>query len=145
VNQLDPYGEVTGTVDGWGLTVRSAGVAALAANAGQYTRHMSYSAQGDQTSASTAPLTTTLNGVTTTSTPVTTTHGYNGDRDQTGVTSANGKTTASGYDHLGRPVTKTLPTLTLYTGATVAPTELDPPTRNVSTIHAVSRGDGDGS
>jgi YD repeat-containing protein len=123
VNQRDAYGELTGVVDGRGVSVSSSGVATRAANAGSYTRHLGYNTQGDLASESTAPITTTLNGVTTASTPVTTTYGYDGDGDQTSVTSANGKTTTSGYDHLGRPVTTTLPTVTLYTGATAAPTE----------------------
>src|SRR5205823_3675099 len=101
VNQLDASGELTGVVDGRGVSVNSSGVATLAANAGSYTRHLSYNTQGDQTSASTAPITTTLNGVTTASTPVTTTFGYDGDGDQTSVTSANGNTTTYGYTALG--------------------------------------------
>src|SRR5205085_1935860 len=123
VNQLDASGELTGVVDGRGVSVSSSGVATLAANAGSYTRHLSYTGSGDLASESTAPITTTLNGVTTASTPVTTTYGYDGDGNQTSVTSANGKTTTSGYDHLGRPVTTTLPTVTLYTGANAAPVE----------------------
>src|SRR5205085_4000330 len=123
VNQLDANGELTGVVDGRGVSVSSSGVATLAANAGSYTRHLSYTGSGDLASASTAPITTTLNGVTTASTPVTTTYGYDGDGDQTSANSANAKTTTSGYDHLGRPVTTTLPTVTLYTGATVAPVQ----------------------
>jgi YD repeat-containing protein len=110
-------------VDGRGVSVSSSGVATLAANAGSYTRHLSYTGSGDLASESTAPITTTLNGVTTASTPVTTTYGYDGDGDQTSVISANGKTTTSGYDHLGRPVTTTLPTVTLYTGATATPVQ----------------------
>jgi RHS repeat-associated protein len=123
VNQMDAFGELTGVVDGRGVSVSSSGVATLAANAGSYTRHLSYTGSGDVASASTAPITTTLNGVTKASTPVTTTYGYDGDGNQTSVTSANGKTTTSGYDHLGRPVTTTLPTVTLYTGANVAPVQ----------------------
>jgi RHS repeat-associated protein len=110
-------------VDGRGVSVSSSGVATLAANAGSYTRHLSYTGSGDLASDSTAPITTTLGGVTTASTPVTTTYGYDGDGDQTSVISANGKTTTSGYDHLGRAVTTTLPTLTLYTGANLAPVQ----------------------
>ena len=123
MNQLDASGELTGVVDGRGVSVSSSGVATLAANAGSYTRHLSYTGSGDLASESTAPITTTLNGVTTASIPVTTTYGYDGDGNQTSVTSANGKTTTSGYDHLGRPVTTTLPTVTLYTGATATPVE----------------------
>ena len=47
VNQRDAFGELTGVVDGRGVSVSSSGVATLAANAGSYTRHMSYNTQGD--------------------------------------------------------------------------------------------------
>ncbi len=65
---------------------------------------------------------TTLNGVTTTA-PVTTTQGYDGDGNQTSVTSANGGATTSAYDHLGRQVQTTLPAVMLYTGATTTSVE----------------------
>ena len=123
ITQRDQYGEVTGTVDGRGVSVNASGVAALAGNASQYTQHTSYTTQGDVQSQSSAPITTTLNGTLLVATPVTTTYGYDGDGNQTGQVSPNGQVSGSGYDHLGRLVTSALPQVTLYTGQRVYPTE----------------------
>ncbi len=86
-----------------------------------YTRGYAYILKGDLQSESTPPLTTTLNGVTT-SGPVTTTYGYDGDGHQTGATSANGNTTTTAFDHLGRQTSTTLPQVTLYNGSSSTPT-----------------------
>jgi len=88
--------------------------------ASQYTRTYGYDPQGDQTMSSTPPITTTLNGITTTA-PVTTTDGYDGDGNRTSTLSANGNTTAMSYDHLGRQVRTTLPPVMLYNNTTTTP------------------------
>ncbi len=80
---------------------------------GLATRHWGYDAQGDLTASSMAAITTTLTGITSTATPVTTTYGYDLDGDQTRVTAANGAATTSAYDHLGRQTRTTRPAVTL--------------------------------
>jgi len=101
VTAYDQYGEVISMVDGRGVSVSANGTATLNNSAALYTQRMGYDAQGDQTSASTPPITTTLPGGTTqASTPVTTTYSFDGDGDKAGVTSANGNAIASAYDHL---------------------------------------------
>ncbi len=133
VNRYDPYGERTSTVDGRGFVPSSLRTTSADGSvvpptpqldpvqAPLYTRGYAYTLKGDLQSESTPPLTTTLNGVTT-SGPVTTTYGYDGDGHQTGVTTANGATTTTAYDHLGRQVSTTLPRVTLYDGSTSTPT-----------------------
>jgi YD repeat-containing protein len=91
-------------------------------DASQYTHTYGYDAQGDQTSESTPPMTTTLNGSTTTA-PVTTTEGYDGDGNRVSTISANGNTTTLAYDHLGRQTSATLPPVTLYDGSATTPVE----------------------
>jgi len=91
--------------------------------ASSYTARYGYDAQGDQTSVSTPPVTTTLNGITTTA-PVTTTQGYDGDGNQTTTVSANGNTTTMAYDHLRRQVRTTLPSVTLYDNTPATPVEV---------------------
>jgi len=115
--------------DGRGVTVPdtqdTTGItptAALNGAASQYTRTYGYDAQGDGTTESTPPIATTLNGITTTA-PVTTTEGYDGDGNRTSTLSANGNTTTDGYDHLGRQTSTTLPPVTLYDGSTTTPVE----------------------
>ncbi len=134
VNQYDSYGERTGTIDGRGFVPSSLRTTSADGSvvpptpqldpvqAPLYTRGYTYPLQGDLHSESTPPITTTLNGVTTTG-PVTTTYGYDGDGHQTGVTTANGNTTTTtSYDHLGRQTSTTLPQVTLYDGSSATPT-----------------------
>ncbi len=124
VSMLDQYGEVTGTVDGRGIDVNSSGMATVnSALASLYTHHLSYDAQGNEVSISSPPITTTLNGMATT-TPVTTTYGYDADGNQTTIFSANGNGNiiTSAYDHLGRLTQAGDSAVALYTGAIVTPT-----------------------
>jgi len=132
VTSHDAYGERVAATDGRGVDVADThnttadpqGITPtvqLNASAGSYTRQWGYDAQGDQTSASTPPITTLQQGDPTTA-PVTTTTSYDTDGDPTSTTSANGNTTGSAYDHLGRQVRTTLPAVTLYDGTTQAPT-----------------------
>ncbi len=122
VTAYDQYGEVISMVDGRGVSVSANGTATLNNSAALYTQRMGYDAQGDQTSASTSPITTTLPGGTTqASTPVTTTYSFDGDGDKAGVTSANGNAIASAYDHLGRLVTASDTPVLLYNGTTGTP------------------------
>jgi len=130
INQYDQYGERVASVDGRGVNVpnttdTTATITAttLTAAAKLYTSHTVYDTQGDVTSSGTPPISATVKGVSA-MTPVTTTEGYDGDGERTSVTSANGNTTTYGYDHLGRQVGMTLPAVTLWTGATVTPTEV---------------------
>jgi len=122
INQYDPYGERTSTTDGRGVNATN-GTPTLNGQAGAYTSHMGYDAQGDLTSASTPPLTATLGGVTRTATAVTTSYTYDGDGNRQTLVSANGNTTSYGYDHLGRQTALTLPTITLYNNTTTAPVQ----------------------
>ncbi len=101
------------TTDKRGVSVNQAGTATLAAPNGVYTRRMAYDAQGDQTSSSAPPLTTTLNGDTGTL-PVVTLDAYDADGHRTAATSANRSSTLDAYDHLGRQVTTTEPAVALY-------------------------------
>ncbi len=134
VDRYDLYGERTASIDGRGLDVATTQGAAGTAGAsppavtpnsvaGQYTRTYGYDAQGDQTTESTPPITTSLTTGATSSGPVTTTTGYDGDGNQTSAVSANGNTTTMGYDHLGRQVSTTLPRVTLYDGSSTTPVE----------------------
>jgi len=122
INQYDPYGERTSATDGRGVNATN-GTPTLNGQAGAYTSHMGYDAQGDLTSASTPPLTATLGGVTRTATAVTTSYTYDGDGNRQTLVSANGNTTSYGYDHLGRQTALTLPTITLYNNTTTAPVQ----------------------
>jgi len=110
VTSYDAYGEPVAVTDGRGVSTDSQGnVGGSLDTQGLYTRHSAYDAQGDLSAAGTAAITTTLTGITSTATPVTTTYGYDGDGDQTRVTAANGAATTSAYDHLGRQTSTTLP------------------------------------
>jgi len=109
---------VPDTTDTGGITP----TATLTDTQGLDMRHDVYDTQGDQTAGGTPVIATTLNGTTTTA-PVTTTQGYDGDGNQTAVTSANGNTTTYAYDHLGRQIRTTLPPVTLYDGTTTTPVE----------------------
>jgi len=114
VTSYDAYGEPVATTDGRGVSTDSQGnVGGSIDTQGLYTRHSAYDAQGDLTAAGTAAITTTLNGITSTATSVTTTYGYDLDGDQTRVTAANGGVTTSAYDHLGRQTRTTRPAVTL--------------------------------
>ena len=123
----DSYGELSGSVDGRGITVANTttytanpGVAVTCAG-NTYDHSYTYTASGDQHTSVTPSITTTLNGVPSTG-PVTTTFSYDGDGDQTAVQSPNGPTTSYGYDHLGRQVSTALPPVTLYNSTVVTPT-----------------------
>jgi len=122
IDSYDAYGERTSTTDGRGVSVTN-GAVAPNGQASAYTSHMGYDAQGDLTSASTPPITTTLNGVTTTASAVTTSDTYDGDGNRQTMVSANGNTTTYGYDHLGRQTTTTLPLITLYNNTSVQPVQ----------------------
>ena len=102
------------------MSVTASGVASVNGQASVYTSHLGYDAQGDLTSASTPPITTTLNGTTTTA-PVMTTYTDDGDGNQLTAVSANGATTMDAYDHLGRQITTTEPSVKLYNGTTTTP------------------------
>ncbi len=124
VTRYDAYGEHITEIDGRGLDVTGDATPTVTLDpttAISYTSHMAYDAQGDQTSESTPPITTTLNGNTTAL--VTTTQRYDGDGNQISNTSANGNTTTDAYDHLGRPISTTLPPIKLYDNTTTTPME----------------------
>ncbi|MDQ2829659.1 MAG: hypothetical protein M3Y74_11485, partial [Chloroflexota bacterium] len=132
VTGYDAYGERVAATDGRGVDVADThnttpdpqGITPTVqrnASAGSYTHQWGYDAQGDQTSASTPPITTLQQGNPTTA-PVTTTTSYDTDGDPTSTTSANGATTGSAYDHLGRQIQVVEPAVTLYDGTTNAPT-----------------------
>jgi len=132
VTGYDAYGERVTATDGRGVDVADThnttadpqGITPtvqLNASAGSYTRQWGYDAQGDQTSASTPPITTLQQGDPTTA-PVTTLSAYDDDGALTAATSANGATTTDAYDHLGRQVRTTLPAMTLYDNTTTTPT-----------------------
>jgi len=87
-----------------------------------YTSQLGYNAPGDLIAESTPPLTTTLNGVTTTA-PATTSYTYDGDGNRQTMVSANGNTTSYSYDHLGRQTATTLPAVTLSNNTTTNPVE----------------------
>jgi len=95
------------------VSVTASGVASVNGQASVYTSHKGYDAQGDLTSASTPPITTTLNGTTTTA-PVTTSESYDGDGNRTAATAANRASTLYNYDHLGRQAQTTEPAVALY-------------------------------
>jgi len=141
LTQYDAYGERTATTDGRGVSVDQTGVATLADPGGQYTSHLGYDAQGDVTSTSTPPLTTTLNGVATTA-PATTSYTYDGDGNRQTQVSANGNTTSYSYDHLGRQTATTLPAVTLYNNTTTNPVET---TGYDADGHAVRQSDANGN
>src|SRR5579883_615619 len=141
VHQRDAYGEEVATIDGRGLTVGqtvlqqaqvgqgpvavpsvSLGPCPGGTCATAFTHTFVYSPAGDLGSESTPPIQTTLNGVQQTG-PVTTSFSYDADGNQVGVTSANGTTTSTAYDHLGRPVSTTLPPVTLSGGTVAQPVQ----------------------
>ncbi len=125
VNQLDQYGEITGTVDGRGVDISgnlTPTVTLDPVNAPLVMRRYVYTPQGDLSSVSTPPITTTLNGVRKANQPVTVSYGYDADGNQTAITSTNGYKTTVSYDHLGRPVMTTAPSVPLYDGSTKSPT-----------------------
>ncbi len=122
IDGYDQYGERTSTTDGRGVNAAN-GAPTLNGQANAYTSHMGYDTQGDLTSESTPPITATLGGVTRTATAVTTSYTYDGDGNRQTLVSANGNTTTYGYDHLARPVTTTLPLITLYNNTTTQPVQ----------------------
>lgn len=122
IDGYDQYGERTSTIDGRGVSVTN-GAVTPNGQANAYTSHQGYDTQGDLTSVSTPPITTTLNGVTTTASAVTTSDTYDGDGNRQTMVSANGNTTTYGYDHLGRQTTTTLPLITLYNNTSVQPVQ----------------------
>jgi len=122
LTQYDAYGELVRTTDGRGVGATGDGVATLDATTGiSYTSAYTYAPQGDQSAASTPPLTTTVNGTLHTNTPVTTATTYDGDGNAITSTSANGNTTTSSYDPLGRLVQTTDPVVPLWDNTTAAP------------------------
>jgi len=127
ITTYDPYGESITTVDGRGVSVDGTGNATLNSSAALYTRRLGYDAQGNQTSAATAPITTTLpSGTIQVGVPVTTTYGYDADGNQTLVLAANGNgnMTTSTYNHLGRLVQAGDSSVTLYSAVVVTPTQV---------------------
>ncbi len=118
VDQYDQYGERVATTNGRGVSVDTKGNATLADPNQAYTRHTAYDAQGDQTSSSAPPLTTTLNGYTGTL-PVVTLAAYDADGNRTASTSANRNSVTYSYDHLGQQVGTTEPAVALYTAPLV--------------------------
>ncbi|MDQ2830575.1 MAG: SBBP repeat-containing protein, partial [Chloroflexota bacterium] len=106
IDSYDAYGERTSATDGRGVNATN-GAPMLNGQASAYTSHMGYDPQGDLTSESTPPITTTLGGVTTTASAVTTSYTYDGDGNRQTLVSANGNTTSYGYDHLGRTTAMT--------------------------------------
>jgi len=94
LNTYDSQGNVASSTDGRGVSVASDGSGVTAnAQASQYTAHQLHNAQGDQTAAGTPPITTTLNGVTSVNTAVTSTTGYDSDGNPTSSTTPNGNST----------------------------------------------------
>src|SRR6185437_5794268 len=107
VTCYDQYGEPVKSIDGRGIAIANtattttapatAPTAATACQAGQamtYARIMIYDPAGDRQSSSSPAITTTLSGITSTG-PVTTTYGYDGDGDQTSAVSPNGQATST--------------------------------------------------
>jgi len=132
VTGYDAYGERIAATDGRGVDVTDThnttpdpqGITPavqLDPAAASYTRQWGYDARGDQTSASTPPITTLQQGAPTTA-PVTTTTGYDADGNPITTTSANGATATYAYDHLGRQIQVVEPAVTLYDGTTSTPT-----------------------
>ncbi len=119
MSSYDAYGQVTSTTDGRGVSVDANGNATLVDPGGQYTSRTNYDAQGDQTSSSTPPITTTLNGITTTA-PVSSVTAYDADGNPTLRVDANGNQTTTTYDHLGRPIATGRPAVALWDGSTQA-------------------------
>jgi len=119
MSTYDAYGQVTSTTDGRGVSVDANGNATLVDPGGQYTSRTNYDAQGDQTSSSTPPITTTLNGLTTTA-PVSGVTAYDADGNPTLQVDANGAQTTTTYDHLGRPIATGRPAVALWDGSTPA-------------------------
>ncbi len=90
----DIQGNLTSSTDGRGVSVATNGSSVTPnAQAGQYTAHQLYNAQGDQTAAGTPPITTTLGGVPSVNTAVTSTTGYDSDGNATSSTTPNGNST----------------------------------------------------
>jgi len=141
LTQYDQYGERTATTDGRGVSVDAGGTATLNDPNGLYTSHLGYDAQGDLTSSSTPPITTTLNGGATTAS-ATTSYTYDGDGNRQTMVSANGNTTSYSYDHLGRQTATTLPAVTLYNNTTTNPVET---TGYDADGHAVRQSDANGN
>jgi len=121
MSSYDAYGQVTSTTDGRGVSVDANGNATLADPGGQYTSRTNYDAQGDRTSSSTPPITTTLNGITTTA-PVSSVTAYDADGNPTLQVDANGAQTTTTDDHLGRPIATGRPAVALWDGSTPATT-----------------------
>jgi len=126
VNLLDGYGEITGTVDGRGVVVSgniTPTVALDPINAPLVTRRYAYTPQGDLSSVSTPPITTSLGGGPAANRPATVSYGVDADGNRTTITSPNGAVTTVGYDHLGRATTTTRPSVGLYDGSAAAPVQ----------------------
>ena len=110
----DPYGEPTSQIDGRGVTVpdttgtTTAPSVTANGSAASYTHGWTYAPQGDKQTSATPPITTTLNGTTST-TPATTTYGYDGDGNPTSERSPNGNSTQHVYNRLDRLINTTLP------------------------------------
>jgi len=84
-NGYDSYGEQTSQIDGRGLTVPdttslTAPTITPNAQAANYTHSWTYTSQGDTQTSSTPPITTTLNGTTSTGQRITQ-YTYDGDGD----------------------------------------------------------------
>ena len=124
LSSYDSQGNLTSSTDGRGVSVAGDGSSVTPnAQASQYTAHQVYNAQSDQTAAGTPPITTTLNGVPSVNTAVTTTTGYDSDGNATSSTTPNGNSTTMAYDHLGRQTSTTLPPVTLSGGGVVQPVQ----------------------
>ncbi len=119
MSSYDAYGQMTSTTDGRGVSVDANGNATLADPGGQYTGRTNYDAQGDRTSSSTPPITTTLNGITTTA-PVSSVTAYDADGNPTLQVDANGAQTTTTDDHLSRPIATGRPAVRLWDGTTPA-------------------------
>ncbi len=114
LSNYDSQANLTSSTDGRGVSVATNGSSVTPnAQASQYTGHQVYNAQGDQTAAGTPPITTTLKGVPSVNTPVTSTTGATPNRNSTTMA----------YDHLGRQTSTTLPPVALAGGGVVQPVQ----------------------
>src|SRR5262249_27559094 len=121
------YGQLTATVDGRGVSVtrNSSGAASLTADAAKYRSTWNYTdAQGndfgDLLNAGTPPITTTLNGTTSTG-PVTTANTPDDDGEIIAMLSPTQNPSQYTYDHLGRLTVTTQPPIPLADGGTGSP------------------------
>jgi len=105
----DGYGEPAVVLDPRGVQVGLNGAPVqFGPQSSSYQSRSTYDPQGDLQTSATPPITTTTAGVTTTA-PVITSYGYDGDGNQISMTTPNGNKTTYVYDGLGRQVQTMMP------------------------------------